>query len=108
MTQLTYNNSVVYPDNSSIEWKPNYYHEGFVNGKLMFRCIDYLKGNEVWSHQLMIYDSANDDWDFVKNGNFHNASIYCEIHKTDKDKANKYIHYHSLHACHQTAENLLH
>jgi hypothetical protein len=105
--KLTYNNSVVYPDNATIKWLPNYYHEGFVDGKLMFRAIDYPKGSDTGSHQLMMYDPILDEWEIIKGGNFHNASIYCEVYKTDKDKANKYSHYHSLHACHQLAEDLL-
>ena len=107
MNKLTYNNSVVYPDNAKIDWRPNYYHEGFVDGKLRFRAIDYDKGSVTWEHRLMVYNKANDEWDFAHDKAFHNATIYCDLYKTDKAKAIKYDHYHSLHACHQLAEDIL-
>lgn len=106
MNTLTYSNSLIYPDNSQITWKPNYYHEGYVNGKLVFRVIDYGGYSGIDHHRLMKYDTINEEWVFMGEIH-HNATIYCEIHKTDSDKANKYSNYHSLHACQQQAENLM-
>ena len=105
MAALTYNRSKIYPDNSVIEWRPNRDHEGFVDGKLRFRVYtDEKMGSTDSSHIQMLTDDG--DWEIVSKI-FYEVNIWNDLYKTDKEKAKKYNHYHSLHACHQVAEDII-
>jgi hypothetical protein len=100
MNKLTYNKSKIYPDNTKINWCPNVYHEGFVNGRLTFRVQRHGDSSSMERWLEMRKDDG--DW-YIVSKTFHEATLFCDLLKHDKDKALKYDYCYSLQACHQVA-----
>lgn len=108
MKKLTYNNSSIYHDNTSITWKPDFNHTGYVNGKAKFIIYEHSQGSEVCDRHLQMIDENGDK--IIIGKPFHESMLWNELYRKDKEEALKphNMHYLSLRACQQLAEDTLH